>query len=89
MRKKIKYFLIVFNLILFTIIAILLKTNNIANFDNRVYEIIASQQNIYLTYFFKFITFLCSVYFITGISIIILLTLALTWNYLSWLIRLL
>ena len=75
MKKKYKYLLIVFNILIFTILAILFKTNNIANFDNKIYELVTRYQNTYLTIFFKLITFLCSVYFITGIIIIIILTL--------------
>ena len=75
MKKRYKYFLIIINLLIFTFLAILFKTNNIANFDNKVYEIVSRYQNIYLTTFFKLITYLCSAYFITGITIIILLTL--------------
>ena len=75
MKKSHKYTLIIINLLIFTIIAILFKTNNIANFDNRVYELVTKHQNIYLTTFFKLITFFSSIYFYTGITIIIMLTL--------------
>ncbi len=74
MKKQYKYILIAINILIFLTIAILLKTNNIANFDNTVYKIITHYKNDYLTLFFKAITLLCNSYFIICFTIILLLT---------------
>ena len=75
MKNKKQYILIIISIIIFTLLAILYKTNNIAIFDRRIYEFIIKYKNPYLTSFFKIITFLSSSYFIISTLIILLLIL--------------
>ena len=75
MKNKKQYILIIISIIIFTLLAILYKTNNIAIFDKRIYDFITKYKNPYLTSFFKIITFLSSSYFIISTLIILLLIL--------------
>ncbi len=72
MKNKRQYTIITINLFIFIVITILFKTNNIAAFDNKIYQLITSYKNDYLTTFFKLITFLCSPFFIATLTIILL-----------------
>ena len=73
MKKKYKYISIIILIVLFLLFAILIKTNNIAGFDNSIYKLITKHKNPYLTNFFKGVTFLCSKYFIISIILLLLI----------------
>ena len=75
MKKKDKYLLIIF-LVISLIWTFLVYFNIFDNLDNKIYNFIISFKSDFNTYFFKIITFLCSIKFITLMCITsILLTL--------------
>lgn len=75
MKKKDKYLLIIFSVISL-IWTFLVYFNVFNNMDIKIYNFIISFKSEFNTYFFKIITFLCSIKFITLMCIIsILLTL--------------
>ena len=75
MKKKDKYLLIVF-LVISLIWTCLVYFNVFNNLDFKIYDFIISFKGEFITYFFKIITFLCSIKFIALMCIIsILLTL--------------
>lgn len=75
MKKKDKYLLIIF-LIISLIWTFLVYFNVFNYFDIKIYDFIISFKSEFNTYFFKIITFLCSIKFIALMCIIsILLTL--------------
>lgn len=75
MKKKDKYLLIIF-LVISLIWTFLVYFNVFNNLDIKIYDFIISFKSEYNTYFFKIITFLCSIKFIGLMCIIsILLTL--------------
>ena len=75
MKKKTNLILILISLLIFITFAILIKTNNISNFDKTIYNLVTTYKNDNITIFFKTITFFCSSYFLISIIIISLLTL--------------
>ena len=75
MKKKDKYLLIIF-FVISLIWTFLVYFNVFSNMDIKIYDFIISFKSEFNTYFFKIITFLCSIKFIALMCIIsILLTL--------------
>lgn len=72
-RKYWKKVIFTLSIILFTFIIILLLTNNISTFDNKIYNLIIKLKCEPVTIFFKFISFLCSTWFIIISTIIIMI----------------
>ena len=60
-------------IIIFISIAFLLSQNNLTGFDNFVYRIITSIKCDPVTLFFKFVTFLCSKWFIIFLTLVIMI----------------
>lgn len=72
MKKKDKYLLIIF-LVISLIWTFLVYFNVFDNIDIKIYDFIISFKSDFNTYFFKIITFLCSIKFIALMCIISLL----------------
>ena len=69
-RKKVSFLI---SISIFIVLLILLLTNNISFFDNFIYSIIIYFKNNLLTKINKIFTFFCSVKFIIGITLLLLL----------------
>lgn len=52
MKKKTNLILILISLLIFITLAILIKTNNISNFDNTIYNLVTTYKNDNITIFF-------------------------------------
>lgn len=75
-RKKVNiklWILFGFCLVLFTIISILVATNNIKWFDDAIYSLVSSIKCTPVTVIFKFITLLCDTEFIIGMLLALLI----------------
>ena len=73
MSKRSIAFIIFFGI--FIMFTVLLFSNNISFFDKKIYSCIIYFKNPIITKIFKFFSFLCSVSFIIGLCIILLLLL--------------
>lgn len=72
-RKYWKRVIFTISILLFLFMMCLLLTNNVSNFDNYIYNLIIKIKCEPVTIFFKFITFLCSTWFILILTIIIMI----------------
>lgn len=72
-RKYWKKVIFTLSILIFIFIMTLLLTNNVSNFDNYVYNLIIKLKCEPVTIFFKFITFLCSTWFILISTILIMI----------------
>ncbi len=59
--------------ILFILLVVLILTNKIVSFDNKVYSIVTSNMNDFLTKIYKIFTFLGSTKFIIGLCVVFLI----------------
>lgn len=77
MKKRIRKYWkpVVFSvsLLIFIIITRLLFKNQLTIFDNKIYKIVTHYKNNYLTFIFKFLSFLCSTYFIIITTVLIMI----------------
>ena len=67
-RKYWKRIIFTLSILLFIFFMTLLLTNNVSNFDNFIYNIIIKIKCQPVTIFFKFISFLCSTWFLVKIK---------------------
>ena len=72
-RKYWKKVIFTLSILIFIFIMTLLLTNNVSNFDNYVYNLIIKLKCEPVTIFFKFISFLCSTWFILISTILIMI----------------
>jgi len=63
----------IINLIIFSVVVYFLLKNEISTFDNTIYSMISKIQSPFLTYVFKFISFLCSAYVVVLLMVIYML----------------
>lgn len=70
--NKLEKTLLITSISLFIMLASLVITNNIKCFDNFVFSIVSKLRCNYMTFFFKIITFCCSLEFIFVSTILIL-----------------
>ena len=71
--KKLKWFVFVFLLLGFSLLAYLVLTNQTVMFDNFIYGLVTSDKCDFVTTFFKFITFFASEIAIILVSLIVFL----------------
>ena len=72
-RKYWKPVVFVCSLTIFILMVIMLLNSNLTSFDNWVYKYVTYFKNDVLTGIFKFISFLCSVWFILFITVILMI----------------
>lgn len=61
------------SIVIFGCLVYFLLRNELSTFDSMIYCIISKNQNPFLTYFFRFISFLCSTYFVVFLTVIYML----------------
>ncbi len=72
-RKYWKKVIFTLSILIFLFMMYLLLTNNVSNFDNYIYNMIIKLKCKPVTIFFKFISFLCSTWFILISTILIMI----------------
>lgn len=72
-KKYWKYIVFIIGISLFVFMVIMLINSDLSKFDNFVYKYVTYFKNDFMTVFFKIISFLCSVWFIILVAVLLMI----------------